>query len=153
MKLPNWLRGSLKPDLTIAPTGEPYLRRWWVLPRNQVVGVYLHHFQSSDDPRACHDHPYWNISILLKGSYLEWVHDPITGHEMPHHRGIGSVVIRHPKFAHRIEIYSDTDAWSLFLTGPRRRDWGFWCGRRWVPWRDFAATEPGKSGIGKGCDQ
>lgn len=148
---PNWTRGSREPDLIIQPTGVPYLRRWWVLPKNNWFGTYLHHFLSSDDPRACHDHPYWNISVVLKGRYFEWVRDPATGIEDLHLRRAGCVVFRRATFAHRIEIAEP--AWSLFITGPRRRDWGFWCGRRWIFWKDFTEVEPGKSAIGKGCDQ
>jgi hypothetical protein len=48
------------------------MRRWWVIPRNKFFNIYLHHFLHSDDDRALHDHPWWNVSILLRsGSYVE----------------------------------------------------------------------------------
>ncbi|WP_165421915.1 hypothetical protein [Pseudoxanthomonas winnipegensis] len=42
--------------------------------------------------------------------------------------------------------------WTLFLFGPKRREWGFHCeGKGWVPWQEFtAAGKPGE--VGKGCD-
>ena len=47
------------------------MRRWWVIPRNKWFNVYLHHFLRSDDDRALHDQPWWNLSILLDGEYTE----------------------------------------------------------------------------------
>ena len=59
------------PDLVIGGAADPYLRRWYVLPRNPVLNVYLHHFLRSDDDRALHDHPWVNASVLLDGDYVE----------------------------------------------------------------------------------
>src|SRR5580704_9904819 len=60
------------PDFIIGGNEFPYMRRWWVIPRNRIFNIYLHHFLRSDDDRALHDHPSWNVSILLKGEYTEW---------------------------------------------------------------------------------
>src|SRR5690606_19189993 len=73
-------------------------------------------------------------------------------------RSAGDVVCRRARAAHRVELISAMDGSgsapviTLFITGPRLREWGFWCpGGRWVHWRDF--TAPGRSGeIGPGCD-
>lgn len=59
------------PDVVIGEVHRPYLLRWWVIPRNPVFNVYLHRFMRSDDDRALHDHPWSNLSILLRGSYGE----------------------------------------------------------------------------------
>lgn len=45
------------PDVVIGGDASPYMRRWWVIPRNRRFNVYLHHFLRSDDDRALHDHP------------------------------------------------------------------------------------------------
>lgn len=153
MKIPNWLRGSRKPDLIIPdviPIGRDYLRRWWIIPRNNRFGIYLHHFLLSDDPGACHDHPYWNISIVIKGRYREWCRDPATGHETFKMRYAGAVVFRRAETSHRVEILDGESAWSIFISGPRRREWGFWCGQRWVDNNVFRALA--SSGIRRGCD-
>lgn len=64
---------SRPPDVVIGGEATPYTRRWWVIPRNRWFNVYLHHFLQSDDDRALHDHPWWNASLLLSGSYREHV--------------------------------------------------------------------------------
>ena len=131
------------PDFTIGVPGEPYLHRWWVIPRNRFFNIYLHNIVHSDEDRALHDHPWWNVSILLKGHYRE-----ITP-EGAFYRGRGSVIFRRAEAAHRLEV--DGPTWSLFITGPNVRVWGFHCPKGWVPWQQF--TMPGKPGqIGKGCD-
>lgn len=56
------------PDFVIGRTGDPYMERWWLIPRNRFFNIYLHRFWRSDDDRALHDHPWVNLSILLKGS-------------------------------------------------------------------------------------
>jgi hypothetical protein len=60
-----------KPDLVIGGDANPYLRRWYVIPRNPVFNIYLHEIVRSDEDRALHCHPWINLSILLEGSYVE----------------------------------------------------------------------------------
>ena len=60
-----------KPDFIIGPKDAPYLRRWWIIPRNRLFNIYLHQILRSDDDRALHDHPWINCSIILKGRYME----------------------------------------------------------------------------------
>ena len=59
------------PDFVIGPKDAPYLQRWWLIPRNRWFNVYLHHILHSDDDRALHDHMYFNVSVLLRGRYVE----------------------------------------------------------------------------------
>src|SRR5262245_55579519 len=59
------------PDVIIGREGDDYLRRWYVIPRNRIFNVYMHQFIRSDDDRALHDHPWWNLSFLLNGRYVE----------------------------------------------------------------------------------
>lgn len=130
-----------------------YLRRWWVLPRNPVCGIYLHQILRDDDDRALHDHPWPNISIVLRGGYHEVT--PLFGPGEPgtsrFWRGPGSVVLRRATAAHRL-VVGDGMAWTLFLTGPRLRDWGFWCARGWVPKDEFVDLD-NRGAIGKGCGE
>ena len=120
------------PDLVVGSSKRPYMHRWWLIPRNPVFNVYLHHFLRSDDDRALHDHPWPSLSILLRGSYLE--HTIQEGGI--HHRRVrraGAIVLRGPRSAHRIELHHGA-CWTLFLTGPRLRNWGFHLPLRgWVP--------------------
>mgnify|MGYP000066528385 CR=1 FL=1 len=52
--------------------------------------------------------------------------------------------------AHRIELVAGP-VWTLFLTGPFRREWGFHCPQGWRHWRDFTSGANGER-VGKGCD-
>lgn len=59
------------PDFVIGGHANPYLLRWWLIPRNRVFNIYLHKFLRDDDDRALHDHPWFWCSIMLRGEYVE----------------------------------------------------------------------------------
>lgn len=146
--LPNLLTG--RPHQIIAGTdGRPYLQRWYLIPRNRVLNVYLHRFLSSDDP-TLHDHPWAFLSCILSGTYEE-----VTAHGR-HARRRGSTALRRATHRHSIVLPRDhhgreIPCVTIIITGPHRRDWGFWCtttnsgpaGQRFIPWRHFGVT---------GCD-
>jgi hypothetical protein len=140
------------PDFVIGGAERPYLRRWWVIPRNRFFNFYLHEFLRSDDDRALHDHPWSNVSILLRGTYVEHT---IAAGGVEHAQRLrnGQIRIRPSgTFAHRIEL-TDGPCWTLFITGPRYREWGFHCPRAgWVHWKRFTAADD-IGAVGKGCDQ
>lgn len=141
------------PDVVIGGDDDPYLRRWWIVARNSRANAYLHNFCRSDDDRALHDHPWRNVSVLLSGSYTEHVEQG-----PPRLRQAGDVVARwSPLLAHRVELPRDADGrevpcWTLFLTGPNVREWGFLCPQGWRPWREFGGTKNGVT-WGKGCGE
>jgi hypothetical protein len=137
------------PDMKIGKGADIYLARWYVIPRNPIFNIYLHLFFRSDDDRALHDHPWVNVSILLYGRYTE--HTIAAGGV--HHRVeyiAGDIKFRTPRYAHRIEL-THGECWSLFITGPNVRTWGFHCPAGWRPWREFV-DEKNSGSIGKGCD-
>jgi hypothetical protein len=137
------------PDVLIGKAGDTYMKRWWVIPRNRFFNVYLHHFLRSDDDRALHDHPWWNASILLQGKYTEHTIDAGGVNRRVEYRA-GAIKLRGATYAHRIEL-TDGPCWSLFLTGPTLREWGFHCPAGWRPWQQF--VDGNNSGhIGRGCD-
>lgn len=156
-RIANRIKASRKPDFIVGGEERPYLLRWWLLPRNPFFNVYLHEFRRSDDDRALHDHMYANASLLLDGWYIEHTIDQ-GGIHRETLRIVGNIVIRlSGKKAHRIEIvegdYGQTPrhCTTLFVTGPRYREWGFHCPQRgWVHWKDFTDTRDHGS-IGKGC--
>jgi len=163
MRLPDFARRALvraasrvtarrAPDAVIGGTADPYMLRWWFVPRNRWFNVYLHHFFRSDDDRALHDHPWVNLSILVEGGYIE---ETIRagGIHVRIERRAGDLKLRGPKTAHRVELIAGRPCTTIFLTGPNVRSWGFHCPRGWVHWRKF--TNPGDGGatVGKGCDQ
>lgn len=142
---------SRGPAFIIGGVERPYLCRWYVIPRNSVFNVYLHKFMRSDDDRALHDHPWWNASFLLSGRYVE--HTIAAGginHRIERHAG--DFKFRRASAAHRVELI-DGPCWSLFITGPKVREWGFHCPAiGWVHWKNFTAGPRGEH-VGKGCDQ
>jgi len=147
----NW-RIPRKPDFIIGGAENPYLLRWWVIPRNRWFNVYLHKIVRDDDPRALHDHPWWSISIILKGGYLEWFSNPGESPFDCVWRSPGSVIFRRATDAHRLTLGHGTGhCWSLFITGRKIREWGFHCPKGWRHWEEFCA--PGDSGqVGRGCE-
>ncbi len=151
------------PDYIVGGANDPYLLRWFVIPRNPIFNIYLHRFLRDDDDRALHDHPWFWCSLLLLGSYVE--HTIARGgiHRRTL-RSAGSVKVSGPWRAHRIELIPwrpfglerflpEPQTWTLFITGPRIRQWGFHCPERgWVHWKEFTAPED-KGLIGRGCGE
>lgn len=141
-----------QPDFVIGDKADPYLERWHVLPRNRWFNVYLHHFRHSDDDRAKHDHPYFNMSILLSGSYVEYIDANSVKVRKPWRPWAPwRIVARRATTPHRVELPDGVGVWTLFVTGPRVREWGFHCPNGWRHWRDFVDTRDAGS-IGRGCD-
>src|SRR3546814_3928160 len=105
---------------------------------SDLFNAYLHHSTRSDDDRALHDHPWFNVSIILRGRYLEfvprdqsrcgaWDYNP--NHIVTLERRAGDVAIRlRPRFRHRLVVPDgEAGAWTLFVTGPVLHRWGFYC--------------------------
>jgi hypothetical protein len=138
-------------DRRIGGADNPYMLRWFVIPRNRLCNIYLHHFLRSDDDRALHDHPWANMSILLRGNYVEHQIDQGGIHQR-YFRKAGHWYVRPSgKIAHRVEL-TEGPVWTLFITGPVYRSWGFHCPEQgWIHWEDF--TGPGYGDPGPGCDQ
>lgn len=140
---------SRQPDFIIGTDKtDPYMRRWWIIPRNKVFNVYLHEFLKDDDDRALHDHPWLSLSLALSGYMVEKYMD--KGVERQRYVMAGDVIARSGTFSHRMLVV--TPSWTLFITGPVYREWGFHCPTiGWRHWKEF--TAPGdRGGIGKGCD-
>ena len=122
------------PDLIIAPDGEPYLYRWHVIPRNPHGNVYFHIQVRSDPERPLHDHPWDNTSGILAGIYHELMDmTPSRGVPVWYARRRGHVIFREAHWAHRLTLPPDTPyTMTLFTTGPKIREWGYWTDRGWV---------------------
>jgi hypothetical protein len=141
-----WLRRLLsgRPHQSIGTEGDPYLQRWFLIPHNGFVNLYLHKFCHSDDDRALHDHPWPFLSLIVAGQYREVTETTTVI------RRRWSIAARRAHHRHRVELAGEptpVPVWTLVLTGPRRRTWGFWCPQdsgtaadaRFVPWQQFDA--------------
>lgn len=132
------------PHIRIHP-GE-YIDRWHLIPRNDRFNIYLHKYYGGDRGRAPHDHPWWNCSVVLRGGFIEhtYMHSD-AGHfdEVILVRRVGDVVKRRATDIHRIVLPNRFigKTWTLFITGPKTRKWGFWedDGDTWVEWEEYEA--------------
>lgn len=144
---------------------QPYMLRWWKIPRNWAFNIYYHIVKRSDDDRALHDHPWINFSIVLEGGYTEHMILPGGVHSRIWY-GPGAVRFRwHGKVAHRLElaqmprnhIRTDEESFghkelpvkTIFITGPVLRRWGFHHEKSWVDAYEFDAfmAENGITGM------
>lgn len=125
----------IKPHKVIGPLDNPYMYRWFIFKVGKLPRVYLHRFLRSDEDRALHNHPWWFVSILLRGSYIE------HNRGGPVRRSAPSIAYRGLDHDHRVELVPGKPVWTLFITGPVRQPWGFWCtngtDEHLVPWREF----------------
>lgn len=151
-----WFKPNRAPDEKIGGEVRPYLERWHLARKSRIPGlskllenVYLHRVLRSDDDRALHDHPWWNVSIVLWGGYYEWMPVIQQGYAEGWDRrtrrvwrGAGSIVFRRADAAHRLELprYPVKQTWTLFITGVKCRDWGFYCPKGWVHQQQFGDT-------------
>lgn len=149
---------SRRPHFIIGGADDPYMFRWYLIPRNRRFNIYLHKFLRDDDDRALHDHPWWFLSWIIKGGYWEVV---------PHRDGgPGNTVLRRGRFSlafrrathrHRVVLFPTLagkrqPCWTLVITGRPKRTWGFWCPKGFVPWKEFVAADD-KGNIGRGCGE
>lgn len=116
----------------------------WVLFRGTRWRVFLHRMNGPDPDRHLHNHPWPHArSLILCGGYAElYAHKCPEGsmyvwHSEPRWRVQGDLIRLGPCLYHRIvQVLPST--WTLFIAGPRTRDWGFWePGRGHVPYRTY----------------
>lgn len=95
----------------------PYMRRW-VLDFG-AFAIRLHRWERSDDARHFHDHAWWFLTLVMRGSYVDV--SP-AGRDELH---VGSVRFRPSTHRHTVEV-SRPGTWTLLVTGSTERRWGFW---------------------------
>lgn len=160
LALAEGVMASRAPDFIIGSPERPYMLRWHLVKSQTTASVYIHRILRSDDDRALHDHRGDNVSVILKGGYVE-VTPRGCGiprnaaaaqvHETAFY-GAGQVLDRAAEAAHRLVLEPGEEVVTLFITAPTVREWGFWCPQGWTPWQDFVAKgDPGA--IGPGCGE
>lgn len=158
-RLLDWLAAATAirlPDVRIGPRATPSLLRWFLWKRRRWwCNLYFHEMLRDDDDRALHDHPWWSLSFVLS-DYLAEVYQeqPPAGPTRYRRFRKGQLVLRRPHSAHRLVVSTNRVAYTLFLTGPYVREWGFHCPQGWRRWQDYAKPDAAghSSGeIGRGC--
>jgi hypothetical protein len=162
-----WTHAAEIFDIDHTAVGISASRSHWWWHDHGLGAVRLHEIMASDDSRAFHDHPWPFVSIGLWGTYIEltpnpryveheradlggqllWCcapHDQVTLDEHP-------MVLRRRFRAPFVNRKAATDlhvleverpVWSLFLTRPKQRSWGFAGPFGWLPWRTFDQEFP-----------
>lgn len=137
-------------------TNEPYLERYYLFLKDRSwfpFNVFLHKFLKSD-PDDIHDHPWPYATIILKGGYYEWT--PVFNDncqkigEVCTWRGAGHFRICKATTFHRIELDPAVTAWTLFIPGPKQREWGFFVKNKWISHGDYISTRG--RGVGSGIN-
>lgn len=121
----------------------PYVRRW--VADTPWFSARIHHFYRSDDARAFHDHPWWFVTVVLKGGYDDVSPCPAcdgkgiaggkvtfvdctrcdgSGKQVDRLR-VGSVRFRRALHRHTVQVHPG-GVWTAVFTGPLVRRWGFW---------------------------
>lgn len=140
------------PDFVVGGTENSYMLRWWLIPRNKFFNIYVHMFLRDDDDRALHDHPWASLSLLCRGTLLE-VYQDEAKLEHSKHITVGEWTYRSATHAHRIVVpVQNYTPVTIFITGPRIREWGFHCKQGWKHWKDFCGIGD-KGTVGAGCGE
>ena len=97
--------------------GEVFFR--YQIAKTAWFNIYLHQLDAPQwHPVGCHDHPWWFITFLLKGGYLEY-----NGKTLKR-RYAGQILYRAADYHHDVTTPYGR-SWSLIITGPKSRNWGF----------------------------
>lgn len=150
------------PNQTIKRHGQDYMKRYMIgrkmmvpivdipgmpigwaggLP-SEIENIYIHEFVRSDEDDP-HNHPWPNVTVLLRGEYYEDVYNTDgTVTEKTLLRTAGDVVYRDSSAVHAI-IETSPDCLTLFITGRKETDWGFWKDGLFIPWESYHANSAG----------
>lgn len=118
---------------------EPYLERYYLFLKDRKTfpfNVFLHKFLKGD-PDDVHNHPWPYATLILKGGYYEWLPQfDYSGNKIAEicvWRGPGHFRVCGANSYHRIELDPNVTAWTLFMPGPQKREWGFLVKNKWIP--------------------
>jgi len=126
------------PDEVISANndGTPYLQRWHLIPKNKFCNIYLHHFVGPDN-RTMHDHPWISLAYMLEGQFYEVYRrtHPVDFFTQTRVISAGQWTYRNSTFLHYLTPEKALPCWTVFITGPKIRNWGFLTETGWKPWR------------------
>lgn len=118
--------------------GLVYLARLRVI-QTPWFGVFVHDIYQADADQDPHDHPWGFVSIVLRGSYREELH------ELDHLKIVRTKTYARwsahymgRRSAHRI-THAAPGLRTLIFTGKRHDGWGFYTPQGYVPWQEYEA--------------
>lgn len=139
---------------------EGYMERYWLVKPSRWTfgcGIRVHHILRSDNDRDMHTHPWWNLSLILRGVYWEVM--PAKKDEPGAYYGgyvnlnepfkmkqrkVGDLVFRRRTARHKLMLFRGP-VWTFFVTGPETRDaspWGYMvAGEQYVDRRSYAVRD------------
>lgn len=118
--------------------GSNYLRRFYLTPRRLNVygeetgkdlgfGVYLHYFYKGDEDRELHNHPWERaLSFVLLGGYYEERRTEKDEVILKDIKPLTFNYITKDHFHRVIKKKKSPHVWTIFFTGKRVQNWGFW---------------------------
>lgn len=112
----------------------PYLVRYYYMNLRPFARIVIHKFLRSDID-GLHDHPWSFQTFILSGGYWEISQDGKSWRPSGYH-GFSS-----SNHFHKIELDEEKageDTWTLFLMGPKEKEWGFLDDNdNWVYWETY----------------
>ena len=150
-------RGRVLKITGTAGPDDVYLIRYFLV-RSRWMNIYIHQFLRSDRDDL-HDHPWHFITYLVRGMYVEAKWD--EGYQQVFRTRRANLpalkenvlVFRKATDQHQVivgqalkEANKEHAPLTLFISGPKIREWGFvkmnrhsnghkW--REWTPWREY----------------
>ena len=115
-----------------------YLRRWHSL-RSAALSLYVHLYVGSDPCAWTHDHPWPSLSLCLQGILIETA-ELADRRKQTSRISRGTLAFRPPRFSHRLDLVSGP-AVTLFLAGPRLREWGWHLPGVWRAWHEVSGVD------------
>lgn len=135
----------------------PYAYRWVFIFFG--YSIRLHKWIRSDDSRYMHNHSWWFVTLVLKGSYIDVsektfvkehldltyksngdrnTHIYKDKKEVKDHLKRWSIRYRSAYHTHYVSIPKG-GCWTLLITGRPKNKWGFWINNRFMrPLRFFS---------------
>lgn len=120
--IPRW--GFRRSDIT------DYMQRW--IFHTPFGTLRVHKILRSDDDRHLHDHPWSFASLILRGRYF----DVFPGGSRSYRPG--DVNVKSHEDLHKLVVI-EGPVWTLVVTGPKRKSWGFVTEKGWVRHSDYGA--------------
>ncbi len=101
---------------------QEYLCRYFIL-KTKWQRIYLHRIESSDAGPCMHNHPWWFLSIILRGGCTEHVPHDIFNRRPGQFTYLPVGILHHQELS--------KPAWSILIGGPVTRAWGFMTPSGW----------------------